>query len=155
MRAVVYVPLALVAVAVLGMREPEVVDAPMPQIQGWTAQREPVRIDLAPYGAVAVVKMRLQLQCNWGRPYGMWWTARDGAYGEFSQTGSRFTVRERWDGDDWEGLRSGSFDLEGEVHGKRLVVGTVRAELWWTDGSSCGLGDLGFRADKLSPGPAA
>lgn len=145
MRAFVYVPLALLAVVVLGMRDP---DVELGMLEGKTSQGEPVLVQFED-DAVAIVRMPVRLDCTWGRAYVLTWTARDGVFGEFHREGDRLTIHDAWTDPEADGeVGRGVVELDAEIDGERRASGRVRAEVRWSRGGSCGIRDVTWTASE-------
>jgi hypothetical protein len=151
MRAVVYVPLVLLAVALLGMRGAESV-VHLGFLEGRTSQADPVQVQFDDDDEVRVFRTTLRLRCTWGDEFTLSWTARRGEAGTvFARDGDRLTIREDWTerGERGHDARV-ALRLDGAVDGTRGASGRIDATIRWTwgarDAGTCSAAGVRWRA---------
>jgi hypothetical protein len=128
MRALVYVPLVLVALLVLGMRPDAPAAAPpVHTLDGETSQGGPLLLRLAEdRGAVVSLTTFLRLQCSTGGAYELAWRASDDDDVRFERRGDVVRVTDRRELATADGPQIVGLDLVGTVVGRRSARGRIK-----------------------------
>ena len=135
MRSVLYGTLALLAAAVLAMRQPD--DLATNTISGRTSQGNAFEIATRTNGSVVGFATLIRTRCSAGDTQHVSWSPGDGAPVPFERRGDRLRVREEWER--WsEGYEErGWAVLEGKVADDgRSVTGTIDVEQTFTRGDN-------------------
>jgi hypothetical protein len=137
MRALVYGPLALIALVVLGMPEPErLPPTTFHDLTGTTAHGSAFELHLEPRtGAVVFARTQLILQCSTGGQHvlDLWRSDDDDAV--FTREGDRLGMRARWSEYDQSSIQEGWVAIDGRSLGDRAADGVVTAEIAWRSGA--------------------
>jgi len=148
MRAVLYGALAVVALVVLGMREPP---RPAATMEGETSQGYAVEVELDDDGAVQALSTRFRVRCSGGETDVAKWTASRGTFGRFEQDGDHVLIAEEReeDVDGWH--MEGELRAEADRAADGSLAGVAHATFRWTreggeDGASCAAEGVRWRA---------